>query len=182
MSALDLKTARLDHPLASALAALPAFAARHARDLVMMLPDWPPVHDPSQSYLTGGCTLFALALRAWSRGRLALLSVYGHNGSHVHSVGVLPLPGGGLVGVDATGVHDLRAGWYMDPTSFEGVSAPLRYGRCGYRRAVHEEGRASDAALHFVAHLADAMDREIGDGAQLFAGLPPQPVDATKLF
>lgn len=162
---------------------LPAFADRHGPDLAILLPEWPPVHDPSQPYVTGGCTPFALTLRAWSRGRLALLSVYGHNRSdalHVHTVGIMPLPGGGLVGVDAIGAHDLP-GWYMDPTVFVGVSA-LGYGRCGYRRALHEEGKAPDAVLHFVAHLSDAMDAELGTGADLFAHMQPIPFDGMKLF
>lgn len=167
---------------------LPDFAARHATDLAAMLPDWPTVHDPEQPYITGACTLFALALRGWSRGRLALVSVYGqsfNNGStatlHVHTVGILPLPGG-LVGVDATGLNELRTGWYTDHNNFNTLSALTGFGRCGYLRALYVAGRSPEQELRLIAHLSDAMDAEIGDGAELFAELPPQPVDGTKLL
>lgn len=150
---------------------LPAFADRHAPDLVTCLPNW-PVDDQTAAWHTGGCGLFALALRKWSRARLALIANTHPGGGH-HIACISNAAG---LQIDASGLHDVNNRvWLLDRERVPVQPA------C----ALHflREWHAFDAATqNFVGKLADRMDSEIGDGEKLFAHMPVLALDGSLLF
>ena len=167
--------------------ALPDFARRHTHDVAAFpaVADylWPK-SEKNDPFQTGLCTCFAAALRRWSCGRLSILlvsTVSTAKGHVYHALGLLAQGSGEVVVLDSKGEMTLKQ--YISAEQREVGALQMVPTSAWLRLCHHSEEEEDKREFHsFVAHLADAMDREIGDGAQLFAGLPPQPVDATKLF
>ena len=156
-----------------ALAELPHFADRYA-DWAVSVYDL-AVYDPRRPFMTGGCLLFARALRVWSRARVSI-------GWYT----IVPPPDGLGLGLGhAFAIAQINNAPALTWVDAEGIySSPPVESVVGELKSIKSKVLSQNDAGNsgFVADLAARMDAEIGNGAELFATLPLLPLDAFELF